>query len=137
MTHDERMASKFRAIERHLARVESMVPDDRAAFEPMTAASDAVVLHLWQAIQLAIDLALHECSRRRLETPPDDGSAFRALGGAGVLDRELAERLVRAVAFRNVIAHGYEGLDLDLVWRAGREGPADLRAFMRAVAETP
>ena len=134
MTHDERIASKFRAIERHLARVEAMVPDDRAAFEPMTAASDAVVLHLWQAIQLAIDLALHECSRRRLDTPPDYGSAFRALGGAGVLDRELAERLVRAVAFRNVIAHGYAGIDLDLLQTAATAGVGDLERFAGEVS---
>ena len=135
MTRDERIASKFRAIDRHLERVEEMVPEDRAAFAPMSAASDAVVLRLWQAIQLAIDAALHECARRRLETPPTYGAAFRALGAAGVIDGDLAERLVRAVGFRNVIAHAYEGLDLDTVWRAGREGPADLRAFMRALTE--
>lgn len=45
---------------------------------------------------------------------------------------DFDERLVRAVAFRNVIAHGYEGLALDLVWRAGL---ADLRAFMGTIAE--
>lgn len=43
----ERLAVKLRAMERHLARVEAMLPAERADLAPMTAASDAVTLHLW------------------------------------------------------------------------------------------
>lgn len=125
---------KARAIERHLSRVEAMLPATREAFLPMTPESDAVTLHLWQAVQLAIDLAVAECAARNLGTPADYASAFRALRDAGVLDAPLAERLVRAVGFRNVVAHGYESLDLGLVWQAAREGPADLRSLLTALA---
>jgi uncharacterized protein YutE (UPF0331/DUF86 family) len=37
----------------------------------------------------------------------------------------MAERLVRAAGFRNVIAHAYERLDMARVERVAREGPAE------------
>jgi uncharacterized protein YutE (UPF0331/DUF86 family) len=130
----ERLAAKLRAMERHLGRVEAMLPEHRADLAPMTAACDAVTLHLWQAVQLAIDVAIGECAARGLGTPPDYASAFRLLGDVGTLPRDLAERLVRAVGFRNAVAHAYESLDLGQLWDAGSEGPRDLRAFMAAIA---
>jgi uncharacterized protein YutE (UPF0331/DUF86 family) len=36
--------------------------------------------------------------------------------------------------FRNVVAHAYERLDMARVYRAAREGPADLRAFLAALS---
>ncbi len=130
----DRLAAKLRAMERHLVRVETMLPAARAELIPMTAACDAVTLHLWQAVQLAIDVAVGECAARGLGTPPDYASAFRLLRDVNVLPPELTERLVRAVGFRNVIAHAYESLDLGQLWDAGSEGPRDLRAFMHAIA---
>jgi uncharacterized protein YutE (UPF0331/DUF86 family) len=95
---------------------------------------DAVVLHLWQAMQLAIDLAVAECVARGLGSPPDYASAFRELARCGAIEEALGERLVRAVAFRNVVAHAYDTLDLRQVWLAGKHGPTDLRNFLAALA---
>ena len=53
------LAEKVAAVERHLARVESRLPAEPARFSPGTDSSDAVVLHLWQAVQIVIDLADH------------------------------------------------------------------------------
>lgn len=51
----------------------------------------------------------------------------------GVLDDELAGRLVRAAGFRNLIAHAHEKLDMAVVSRGASEGPRDLRAFLVAL----
>jgi uncharacterized protein YutE (UPF0331/DUF86 family) len=48
----------------------------------------------------------------------------------GLLERELAQRLTHAAGFRNVVAHAYEGLDMERVHRAATEGPADLRVSL-------
>ena len=124
MTRAERLVDKLRA----------MRPARREDLQPMTDACDAIVLHLWQAVQLAIDLAVAECAARGLATPSTYAAAFRALGDAAVLDPALVDRLVRATGFRNAIAHAYEALDLRRVWDAATEGPADLRAFASALA---
>ena len=78
----------------------------------MTTESDGIVLHLWQAVQTTLDLALRSCAERKLGTPPDHAGAFRLLAAAGVIEEKLTSRLRLAVGFRNAVAHGYDQLDL-------------------------
>jgi uncharacterized protein YutE (UPF0331/DUF86 family) len=130
----ETFAAKAAAVERHLQRVGSRLPPPGAVLEPASDVSDAVVLHLWQAVQLVLDIALGSCPRLGLPVPRSYGEALDILAGAGRLPRPLAERLVKAVAFRNRVAHVDENLDLAVVAEAAREGPADLRAFLSHAA---
>ena len=51
------LAERAAAVERHLARVAERLPKEPSDLKPVTDASDAVVVHLWQA-QIVIDLAL-------------------------------------------------------------------------------
>lgn len=128
------LAERVAAVERHLDRVARRLPADPSGLALGTDASDAVVLHLWQATQIVIDLAMSATVRMGLGTPPTYADAFRALHRAGVLPADLADRLVKAAGFRNLIAHAYEDLDMGVVFRAARTGPADLRAFLRILA---
>jgi len=129
------LAERTMVIERHLARVAHRLPADVSGLRPATDASDAVILHLWQAIQVVIDLALAACLHQNLGAPPSYADAFHRLAGAGVLAEALADRLGRAAGFRNVVAHGYDQLDMARVFRAAREGPDDLRAFLAALRD--
>ena len=92
-----------------------------------------MVLHLWQAVQITIDLALSWCVRAGLGAPPTYGDAFRRLAAEGLLDEDVAARLVRAVGFRNLVVHAYAALDLARVHAAAVSGSADLRAFAAAL----
>ena len=119
------------AVERHLRRVAERVPASAADMLPATDVSDAVVLHLWQATQIVIDLAMAACLWLKMGTPASYADAFRLLQKAGVVaDAALADRLVRATGFRNLVAHAYETLDMQRVHDAARTGPADLLAFL-------
>jgi len=118
------------AIERHLARVADRLPRNSETFKPATDASDAVILHLWQATQIVIDLATTACLHFKLGVPATYADAFRRLSDAGVIESDLAVRLGRAAGFRNVVAHAYDQLDMARVHRAASEGPHDLRAFL-------
>lgn len=129
----EVFAERVAAIERHLARVAAKLPGSASEFLPNSDASDAVILHLWQATQIVLDIALGVCGRFKLGTPRGYGDAFVRLQNAGVIEPALARRLVAAAGFRNVVAHAYESIDLARVHRAATEGPADLRAFLVAV----
>ena len=120
------LAERTMAVERHLARVADRLPSSPADFEPATDASDAVVLHLWQATQIVIDVAMGACLALRLGTPGSYADAFRRLQNAGIIEAALADRLVRAAGFRNLVAHAYESLDLKRVHQAATDGPGDL-----------
>jgi uncharacterized protein YutE (UPF0331/DUF86 family) len=126
----EVLAERAMAIERHLRRVAERLPPSATDLLPSTDASDAVVLHLWQATQIVIDLAMAACLWMKLGTPGSYADAFRLLEKAGVVEAALADRLVRAAGFRNIVAHAYETLDMRRVHDAAVRGPADLVAFL-------
>ena len=131
----EVLAEKVQVVQRHLARVADRLPADPGDFHPVSDASDAVVLHLWQATQIVIDVALAVCVHQNLGTPNGYADAFRRLQAAGVVDAELGDRLARAAGFRNTVAHAYENLDMARVYRAAKEGPRDLVAFLARVRD--
>jgi uncharacterized protein YutE (UPF0331/DUF86 family) len=130
------LAERAMAVERHLRRVAGRLPATALELQPATDASDAVILHLWQATQIVIDLAMSCCLAQQLGTPANYGDAFRLLQQAGVIEAGLADRLVRAAGFRNIVAHAYGTLDMVRVHEAATNGPADLRAFLHSVKES-
>jgi uncharacterized protein YutE (UPF0331/DUF86 family) len=129
------LAERTAVVERHLARVAQKLPASAQELTPHGDASDAVILHLWQATQIVLDIALGMCAQLKLGTPAGYADAFMRLGGAQVLDAALTRRLVAAAGFRNVVAHAYESIELGRVFRAAAHGPSDLRAFLAAVRD--
>ncbi len=135
MNPPQRFALKINAIRRHLSRVSAQLPASAEALSPMSDASDAVILHLWQAVQGCIDVAVMLCADQNWSTPSNYGQAFRELGARQVLPTELVSQLERAVGFRNAIAHAYEHLDMHRVWQAASKGTSDLEAFLKHVSD--
>jgi uncharacterized protein YutE (UPF0331/DUF86 family) len=131
----EVLAERAMAVRRHLARVAERLPGRPEELRPATDASDAVVLHLWQAVQVVIDLAVSACLQSDLGTPASYADAFRRLAAGGIIAEALAERLALAAGFRNVVAHAYDHLDMDRVFRAATDGPRDLEAFLAALRD--
>ncbi|HEX3595386.1 MAG TPA: DUF86 domain-containing protein [Polyangiaceae bacterium] len=131
----EVLAERAASVERHLARVAERLPVAPADLRPSTDASDAVLLHLWQATQIVLDVALGACATFRLGTPAGYADAFLRLGSTGMLDEQLARRLAGAAGFRNVIAHAYETIDMARVHRAASSGPKDLREFLAKIRD--
>lgn len=127
------LAEKTATVRRHLARVADRLPADPADLRASTDASDAVILHLWQATQIMIDVAVAACVRMDLGYPSGYADAFRVLQRHGVIDAALADRMVRAAGFRNVVAHAYDTLDMARIHGAAASGPTYLLALLAAV----
>lgn len=130
----EILAERLAAVERHLKRVRESLPPTEQEFIPTSNASDSVILHLWQAIQLVIDTALSACVSLSLGSPVSYADAFIKLGEAGYLDKELSVRLSHAAGFRNRIVHAYEDLDMQKIYKIAQTGPSDLKAFLASIA---
>jgi uncharacterized protein YutE (UPF0331/DUF86 family) len=131
----EILAERVAAVERHLKRVRECLPQVESEFTPASNASDAVILHLWQAIQLVIDTALSASVHLGLGSPVSYADAFLKLGEGGYLDKELAVRLSHAAGFRNRIVHAYEDLDMQKIYKIAQTGPGDLIAFLASIAK--
>src|SRR5262245_59599285 len=127
------LAERTMALRRHLARVAEKLPPKPEDLVASTDAADAVILHLLQATQIGIDLAVSACALPHIGTPQGYADAFRRLQSARLLEPELADRLVRAAGFRNIIVHAYETIDMTRVHRAASHRPSDLLAFVAAI----
>ncbi|HET7326238.1 MAG TPA: DUF86 domain-containing protein [Nocardioidaceae bacterium] len=66
-------------------------------------------------IEYLVNVAQHLCAAQGWGPPTDNADAVRVLARHGVLDAELADRLARAVGFRNVLVHQYAEVDDDRV----------------------
>lgn len=73
------LAERAATLERHLERIATHLPVRPEDLAPGDAC-DVVILHLWQAVQLVIDLALSACSDLRLGGQAGRGA--RAAAGA-------------------------------------------------------
>ncbi|MDQ2881279.1 MAG: DUF86 domain-containing protein [Actinomycetota bacterium] len=85
------------------------------------------------AIEASVDVAQHMCASQGWGPPRDNGDAIRLLGAHGVLCADLADRLRRAVGFRNVLVHDYVEVDDDIVLER-LANLSDLDDFVAVVA---
>ena len=72
------LAEGVARVQRHLERVAARLPAEPAELRPETDATDAVLLHLWQAVQIVVDLGISACVRLGLGTPPSYAGPFAA-----------------------------------------------------------
>ena len=105
--------------------------------DPATLAHDgrglrAVKYSFVTAIEAVIDVAQHLCASEQWGAPATNGDALRILARHDVLDDDLAERLVAAVGFRNVLVHEYTVVDDGRVIAALSELD-DLHDFIAAI----
>jgi len=107
--------AKAESIERCVRRIrEEYAGDERNLRDDITR-QDAILLNLQRACETSIDLAMHLVRVHRLGAPKESRDAFRLLVDAEHLDRELGERLMKLVGFRNIAVHNNRELDLDIV----------------------
>jgi uncharacterized protein YutE (UPF0331/DUF86 family) len=67
------------------------------------------------ALEACVDVAQHVCAAQGWGPPSNNADAVRVLGRHGVLGADLAQRVARAVGFRN----GADGRGRDLSPRGG------------------
>ncbi len=80
--------------------------------------------------QNALDIATHLAASAGRDAP-DYASAIDVLGDLGVLPAEFARRFRAIAGFRNVLVHGYLGVDLAQLHRLLNAGLDDFVAFAR------
>jgi uncharacterized protein YutE (UPF0331/DUF86 family) len=97
-------------------------------------ALDLVSFNLMLAVQACADIASHLIADEGWPAVQTLGEGFQLLSAKGVISASSASALSRAVGLRNVVAHGYSGIDAKIVHAAATRGIADLDAFAREIA---
>jgi len=85
------------------------------------------------AIQAALDVALHIVSDDRLGEPSTNRELFDLLARAGYITAEQAAPLRDMAGFRNVLVHGYDAVNLDVVRDIVEHHLDDLIRFVETI----
>lgn len=134
MVDADLLAAKLAELAHRVARVELKRPGSASALEADADALELVSFNLMLAVQVCADIAGHVIADEGWRATTSLREGFERLAEHGVLSAETAAALARAVGLRNVVAHGYERVDPELVWRAAGDGLEDLRRFGAEVA---
>mgnify|MGYP001826594257 FL=1 len=119
--------------EKYISRAGKTGKVDLDLFKKDLDCQDIVIFNLQKAIQSCIDMAAHIISDEDLGLPSSTNEMFYLLEENGYLDRDLTDKMVKAVGFRNLTAHEYEKLDLEQVYRVAQKDIHDLHAYIKVI----
>ncbi len=124
---------KLESLRRCLQRIQSKCPPTAQALSRDIDAQDILALNLTRAVQLCVDIATHVLADTPAVPPQSMAESFTRLCELGVIDAPLAERLRRAVGFRNVAVYSYRAIDWQIVHAIAQTHLDDFTAFARQV----
>jgi uncharacterized protein YutE (UPF0331/DUF86 family) len=127
------LRAKLASMGRCLQRIVDRCPPDVATLARDLDAQDIVSLNLERLVQLAIDAGLHILASRGASIPGTMRAVFPAMATGGILATDLADRLQRAVGFRNISVHQYDDLDWAIVHAIATDHLGDFRQFIGAI----
>lgn len=124
---------KLESLRRCIRRVESKLPESVDALRGDLDAQDIVALNLTRAVQLCVDVGAHWLAENAdIAAPKTMGQTFDALNQADLIEKGLAERMKKAVGFRNVMVHSYDEIDWAIVHAIGHRHLDDFKVFAKA-----
>lgn len=133
MVDRDLIIAKAGSVRRHLKRVEEKRSQDVQDFLKDFDCQDIVSFNLQLAIQNSIDIAAHIISEEGMGVPGSFTEMFYLLEENGYLSKELTEKMVRAVGFRNLLVHEYGKIDLKQVHQIANEHIQDLNKYLLSI----
>lgn len=130
----EVIEAKLESLRRCCERVREKCPPTAEMLAEDVDAQDILALNLSRAVQLCVDLAAHLVAGMNTVPPATMGQAFTTLADNGCISSDLAQRMKRAVGFRNIAVHNYEAINWHVVHAIATQRLDDFREFAKAVA---
>lgn len=125
---------KLESLRRCLRRLAMKCPSDRQVLEEDIDLQDIISLNLSRAVQLCVDIGAHWLSDMDSASPDSMGQTFDILAQQGVINKDLAARLRKAVGFRNIAVHNYESINWTIVHSLVQHHLGDFTEFAKAMA---
>ena len=94
---------------------------------------ESILFNLQMAIQNCIDIAAHIICEEGYGVPGSTGEMFSLLGEKRILDGDIAEKMVKAVGFRNLIVRKYGGIELKQVFDVAQKDIKDLNEYLASI----
>lgn len=129
----EVISEKLESLRRCYCRIQEKCPATAEQLARDIDVQDILTLNLTRAVQLCVDLAAHLVAGSGAAPPATMGQAFDLLAASGIISSDLAQRMKRAVGFRNIAVHNYEAINWHVVHAIATRHLDDFREFAEAV----
>ena len=133
MVDRDLVLAKASSVKRYLSRVAEKGNTDLEIFLHDMDLQEIILFNLQMSIQNCIDIAAHIISDEGLGVPGSTSEMFYLLEENGYLDRKLAEKMVKAVGFRNLVVHEYSKIELERVFELAHKDIKDLHDYLVAL----
>jgi uncharacterized protein YutE (UPF0331/DUF86 family) len=128
------LQEKLESLRRCVARVETKRPERLAELEADPDLQDIIVLNLSRVVQVCVDIGTHIISTTEAVPPRSMGEVFDTLEHLGVISRQTAEAMRKAVGFRNIAIHNYDAISWAIVYAISQRHLDDFRRFAQEIA---
>ena len=133
MVDSDLILAKAGSVKRHLRRVIEKRNTDLQSFLEDIDRQESILFNLQIAVQNCIDIAAHIISEEGFGVPGSTNEMFYLLEENGYLDRNLTEKMVKAVGLRNLIVHEYSKIELEQIFEIAQNVIKDLNEYLVAI----
>lgn len=127
--------NKLESLRRCVKRIQDKTPATHEQLVADDDLQDIIVLNLERSVRQCVDIGLHIISDLEFRAPETMAGTFDVLERAGCLSHHVAERMTKAVGFRNTTVHAYQEIDWQIVFIIITEHLSDFREFARQVLD--
>lgn len=127
--------AKLESLRRCVERIAGKTPSSADQLVRDPDLQDVIALNLQRAVQLCVDLAAHVIADTSAKAPSTMADNFAILKEANVISPQIAERMTKAVGFRNIAVHSYHTIDWNIVYLICSRHLDDFRQFAQAVSQ--
>jgi len=129
----EIILAKAGACNKHLRRIEQKVDSGIAQFLIDADLKDVMLFNIQMAIQNCLDMAAYIISDQGLGVPGSSNEMVYMLEENPIIPWQIAEKMIKATGFRNLIAYEYARLNLEIVFHKAKTDILDLRRFIKII----
>jgi len=128
------VAAKLESLRRCVERIAGKTPPSSQDLAQNADLQDIIALNLQRAVQLSVDVASHLIGDTDMTPPSTMAEHFDALNRLQVISPALADRMKKAVGFRNLAVHSYQAIDWNIVYQICSRHLDDFRQFAKAIS---
>jgi Uncharacterized conserved protein len=135
MTNYSVIENKISYLEKYLGILKRYKQYSREQIEKDVDIKGMVERYLYLLTQSAIDLAEAILSLKNLRKPTTFSETFIILEEAKIIDGTLAEKMIKMVGFRNILAHDYAEINYDIVYDVLQNKLSDIEEFIQQIKD--
>jgi uncharacterized protein YutE (UPF0331/DUF86 family) len=122
-------------ITQSIARLEGISKVPEAEFLASDDAKDIASYRLLVAIEAALAICYHVCSKKLQTVPEEYAQCFTTLSENKLISEELSIELQKMARFRNLLVHMYYKVDYTRVYEIVNNRLSDLKEFCASMVK--